>query len=202
MNIPIHHARELDTRGIPMPKTNAIRCIALLFAACVINGCSGSAAPASPAPNSGPDASAAIADPGPVANAKSHASIDCNKVFSPEDVADFMPGVATVSPYPNGDNACVFKWPDTSLIQVSGDGDMESALWTDPEVNQRDKYYTRLSGIGDEAFLKTSGGGVQVYVKKGSRYCGIVAAIDQHQLTQEALVRRLGALCGKYFAAH
>lgn len=190
------------TKGLRIRKAKAPCCVALLLAACIVTGCSRTSAPASPSPDSGPHESTAASHPETVANAKSTTSIDCNKVFSPADVADLMPGVATVSLYPGGDNACVFKWPDTSLIQVSGDGDMESALWTDPEVNQRDKYYTRVSGIGDEAFFKPSGSGGQMYVKKGSRYCGIVAAIDQHQFTQEALARRLGALCDKYFAAH
>lgn len=129
------------------------------------------------------------------------APIDCNKLFSPADVADIIPGAVTVSPYAEGDNACVFKSADNSqVLQVSGDGDLEKALWTDPEVNQRDKYYKRISGIGDEAFFKAPDG-AQVYVKKGDRYCGVLAAIDQPNLTGEALARRLGALCDKYLAA-
>ncbi|MEO8747490.1 MAG: hypothetical protein ABI379_07525 [Rhodanobacter sp.] len=185
-----------------MQKTKISGFVALLLAVCVVTGCSRTSAPGAPPPASGPGASAAASHPEPVADAKSATSIDCNQVFSPADVADLKPGVATVSPYPDGDNACVFRWPDTQLIQVSGDGDMESALWTDPEVNQRDKYYTRINGIGDEAYFKPSDGGAQMYVKKGRSYCGVVAAIDQHQFTGEALARRLGSLCDEYFAAH
>ena len=173
----------------------------LLLAVCVASGCSQSSTPAAPSSTADTNAPSGPGNNRASGSAKAAVPVDCNKVFSPADVADILPGVVTVSAYAEGDNACVFKFADSSQVQVSGDGDMEKALWTDPEVNQRDKYYKRISGLGDEAFFKASDG-AQVYVKKGDHYCGVLAAINQTTLTGEPLARRIGALCDKYFAAH
>lgn len=173
----------------------------LLLAVCAASGCSQSSTPLSPSANADSNAPSGSVNNQASRSAEAAAPVDCNKLFSPADVADIVPGAVTVSTYAEGDNACVFKSADSSQVQVSGDGDMEEALWTDPEVNQRDKYYRRISGLGDEAFFKASDG-AQVYVKKGDHYCGVLAAINQTTLTGEPLARRLGALCDKYFAAH
>lgn len=177
-------------------------CAVLLLAVCTASGCSQSSAPIASSSSADPMASFPPAHEQARVSAEHTAPIDCNKLFSPADVADIMPGAVTVSAYAEGDNACVFKSADDSqVLQVSGDGDLEKALWTDPEVNQRDNYYQRISGIGDEAFFKTPDG-AQLYVKKGDHYCGVLAGINQPNLTGEALARRLGALCNKYFAGH
>ena len=137
----------------------------------------------------------------PLENGKVAVPINCNKMFAPADVAGIFPTTVTVSAYTERDNACVLKSADGSVAQVSADDNMESALWTDPELNQRDKLYKHMSGLGDEAFFKPSDDGAQVFIRKGDRYCGVVAGINHPKVTGEMLTRKLGELCNKFFAA-
>lgn len=172
--------------------------VVLSLTLCVSSACSRDTAHSAVTANSVTSAGTTPAEAG--ADRRSAApSIDCNKLFSSEDVAGIFPGAVAVSTDTQRDN-CLFRAADTSMVQVSGDDDTEQALWSDPELNHRDKYYKRMVGFGDEAFFKASDG-TQVYVRKGDHYCGVVVGINEPKVTGEALARQLATLCDKYFAA-
>ena len=177
-------------------------CILFIFTLCATSGCSrSSSSPAEPiSPATDSTAKSTPRNDGPSVGEKAAAPIACNKLFSPGDVAGIFPGAVAVSTDTQRDNACLFKSADTSMVQVSGDDDTEQSLWSDPELNQRDKYYKRMVGFGDEAFFKASDG-AQAYVKKGDHYCGVVAGVNEPKVTGEALARQLATLCDKYFSA-
>lgn len=131
--------------------------------------------------------------------------LDCHTFFSPADVADVFPGTVKVENYPEGDDACVFKSADTSMVQVSaGNGDQNRAeFMTDRLV--AGPQLSPIDGIGDKALYRLdaddTGERVQMYSKKGDNYCSIVAAINHPVAQGTDLLKKLGALCNKVYAA-
>jgi hypothetical protein len=128
------------------------------------------------------------------------ANFDCTKVFSATDTAGVMAPPLKVSAVAMSPGMCELKSPDGSTIQISVDDDRDRALWDDPNQRAIGKYQP-VSGLGDEAFAVTSDDGTQLYVKKGSHYCGIIAGIEKVPVKGDALARQVGALCSKVIAA-
>ena len=128
------------------------------------------------------------------------ATFDCTKVFSSTDTAGVMTSPVKVSAVSMSTGVCELKSPDGSNIEISVDDDRDRALWEDPGQRALGKYLP-VTGLGDEAFAMTNDDGAQMYIKKGSHYCGILAGIETLPVKGDALARQLGALCDKAFAA-
>lgn len=141
------------------------------------------------------------ADAAPAANAApAPASFDCTKVFSASDTAGVMAGPVSVSAISMSTGSCELKSPDGSDVQVSVDTDRARALWDDPNQRAIGKYGP-VTGLGDEAFARTTDDGAQAYIKKGNHYCELIAGIEKLPVKGDALARQVGSLCIKAISA-
>ncbi|MES2402911.1 MAG: hypothetical protein V4567_01080 [Pseudomonadota bacterium] len=121
--------------------------------------------------------------------------IDCEKIFSPADVAGILDGQVTISVYPYRDNACHFESAAGSTFNLySGNGFTDQLEWKEAAANAKGDY-ERVPGVGDQAFF----GHGDLLSKKGDYYCAI-GGTGGHPATA-ALLHSLGALCNKVYAA-
>ncbi len=135
--------------------------------------------------------------------------IDCKKVFAPADAVGILNDPAIVGTYPYRSGSCTFSTAkDGGSIIVYGGPDMTSEMtWNDVTASSDKVKYTALSGVGDQAVRKAKDG-AEIESKKGRIYCTVVLPgfaqsgtdKDFTSARGEALAKRLGALCNKYFA--
>lgn len=179
------------------------RLAAIVCALCVTSACSKSRA------NS---ASAATADPSgasaPAGADTGALSLDCGKVFSPNDAAGLLNPPVTVQAVPGSASWCALGSADLADITVrTGNDDMIQAMWNEATLSSEHTKFAALPGVGDQAVFKAGGHGEvpEVASKKGNVYCIVDVAggsADGYKsLAGAEVAKRLGALCNKAFAA-
>ncbi len=174
------------------------RLATIAWAVCATSGCSkthaGSASAAStdPADSPAPVGAAAV-------------SLDCAKVFSPDDVAGLLNAPVTLVQTPGSNSWCSFGNADLGDITVRTGGDEDAeATWDDATQSSNRIKFVAMAGVGDQA-VRQAKDGAQVSSKKGKLYCTVTAlggtGDGYRNLGAEELAKRLGALCNKAFAA-
>ena len=148
------------------------------------------------------------ADASDASDEDSQAPVDCSKIYTSADAVGILNLPAKVSNDTLWPGSCTFDTANEGgSIKVRPGASIEMA-WDDVTKSRDSVKYAPLAGIGERA-VRLASNGTEILAKKGKVYCavellGIGQSGTESDFTKtrgEELAKKLGALCGKYFAA-
>ena len=175
-------------------------------AVCATIACSPSRTEAAATPGGGPANASASGS----ADTTVAAGIDCNKVFSPSDVAGLLMPPVTVTPVPGG-TWCAFvnDFGGDITVSVGSDRSVEM-MWNDATRTTDSIRFAPIQGVGDRAVFAagTDALNPDLASQKGKMYCNVaydLGTSDHYKKFKSVgspeIGKKLGTLCNKAFAA-